>query len=360
LAKFHGLKALYDKFPWLVLGGAIGVSGALAMIGEVLQFSVTPFPDRPWWHQGLIYLGDLATVVLTGGIVAAITRVFALSGYFREALAEVVDARLRSKRDAIEASIRTIVEETMLDDRAIDRRNDVEELWRKVTRKVLLPGFVQKDAMDAEFLRSFNASLRAVIDQRVNYYVDKMDRTYNIKLAEDGVTALIEERSLFEVVPFDPAEEVVYKMRFLPTAGNELTAYGIEDRMFKVEGKDEIPKIASMVTATETERTVPVTLRGRSRYRVERITCYRQPIDKDPLFICAPDHVSTGAKVKIRCLDPALSAVFGEYGFAEAFEPQFEHDGSDRSEQDFVCTRTMLPEQGFMIILARIAPSVSH
>jgi hypothetical protein len=60
----------------------------------------------------------VAGAALVGGFTALFTRFLAVIGMFRDAISEV-----------------------MLDDRWLDRRNDLRQLWHRITRRVFMPGF---------------------------------------------------------------------------------------------------------------------------------------------------------------------------------------------------------------------------
>src|SRR5690242_6863129 len=136
LERLHGAKVLYDKAPWLVLGIVVGLSAAFMLLGRFLEPQDARIADLALLTRLGIHVGQLAQICLLGGIVAAITRMFALTGFFREALSEIVESRLGD----FESKVRNILDLAVLRDRATGAGN-LEELWQEVSRRVLLPGF---------------------------------------------------------------------------------------------------------------------------------------------------------------------------------------------------------------------------
>ena len=416
--RFQGVAVLYDKAPWVFLGVGVGLSLAVFALGKYFEPDVPGLAALPPFERFTVHAGHVAQICLVGGIVAAITRLFALTGYFRVALSEIVETNLTTfetkvrditevevrkivetqfstfestVRDITEAEVRKIVEtqfstfestvrditeaevrkivETQFNtfeskvrniteaavvkDEAA-RANTLEEVWQDITRKILLPGFEVKTQDDRRFVESVNASLRRMIDERVNYYVSGMNRIITLKSFDAATGAiLIEDSATYRVVPFNPADTVQFKMRFIASPKQTIAEYGIQDVLFKVDGVNMIP-VMEAEPSRANERIVPVQLRGKSVYRIERITTSHQRLDSDPYYMLAPDFICMGTTtVAVRVQTPQISAVFEEVGVKDAFAPQFDHAGADPDVMQYACQTTLLPEQGFVIAMTR-------
>src|SRR5262249_54356407 len=142
-------------------------------------------------------------------------------------------------------------------------------------------------------------------------------------------TILVKDESVFDVVPYSPGKPVEYKLRYDANPGTMIDDYQMRDIMFKVDGEDKLPTIQSGTTTDASVRIIPITLTGKSRYNIQRVSEHRQVLDSDPVILIAPDYVCAGMQIQIRCKHPALSIGFAEIGIDGAFKPQFDHVGRD-------------------------------
>lgn len=279
-----------------------------------------------------IALAKIAYVVLIGASTAIFTRFLGGIGMFRDAIADVLGG-----------------------DAWLDRRNDLEDLWRRITRRIFLPGFREEAKDSQEFLMALNEAMTEVVnrpERRVNYYVKNFKRWVDIRWQnkEDGIVEIIDTLD-FEVIPFDESIPCQYDMIVVGMAGGNMNEYKILLRELKINGDTkDVSKITSITKENRSRASIP--LSGCSVYKVYKKTSYIQNLNSDPVFVAAAGRVIWGMDSTITCKAEGLRINFEEVGVDGAFRPI--RDDVDGGVIQRETRKVLLPEHGFLVVMAKI------
>jgi hypothetical protein len=270
----------------------------------------------------------LAQVILIGASTALFTRFLGAMGMFRDAIADVLG-----------------------DDKWLDRRNDLEDLWRRITRRIFLPGF-REDSQEANgLLMALNATMNSVIhkpEQRVNYFAKNMIRRLRIYW-QDPVRKIIAVEDVLEtkIIPFDPLNGCTYDMIFYPTTGEQITDYTVSLSRLSLNGVEQDIALLSPIVENNRHR-ISVSVSG-SEIRLSRTTVSTQSVENDPIFVVGAGRVVWGLNVIITVEAEGLRINFEEVGVDGMFRLVREDAGR---VHEWSTEGALLPDQGFMVVMA--------
>jgi hypothetical protein len=315
--KLRPLKGAMKAWPWIGLAVLV-----------VLCLGVRYEKDRfPSW------LPDGAYFILLGISTALFTRALGGMGVFRDAIADVLGG-----------------------DRWLDRRNDLDDLWKRVTRRIFLPGF-REDAPDAKgLLDALNLTMNKVIhnpEQRVNYFRKRMRRRIEIGWADESKHIVqIEDFLECDVVPFDSRVGCQQDMIFIPTTGEKIDDYIIQLTFLEVNGyKQDVNKFKPVIEGNRAR--ISIVLKDRPTHFLKRTMLYHQCIDDDPIFVVVAGRgVVWGLNATITVKAAGLRVNFEEVGLEGEFR-EVRADRAGNMERD--TEAALLPEQGFQIVMATVA-----
>jgi hypothetical protein len=267
-------------------------------------------------------------VILIGASTTAFTRLLGGMGLFRDAISDVLG-----------------------EDRWLDRRKDLDDLWRRITRRIFLPGF-REDAPDANRLMvALNATMDKLLyqpDKQVNYYQREMKRRIRIEWIDQASRKVkITDRLKTTIVPFDAQKGCQHEIRTRPTTGETLDAYTILLVSLSVDGAQQ--KVDPIIE--ENVHRYEVQLKGKDSFELERTMTFEQNLLQDPIYyVYAGRGVVWGLEAII---DPTparnLRINFEEVGVEGAFKPLGDH-GVGGSEE-WEANGALLPNQGFQVIM---------
>ena len=276
------------------------------------------------------WLLRISQVTLVGASTALFTRFLGGMGMFRDAIADVLG-----------------------EDRWLDRRNDLEDLWRRITRRIFLIGF-REDAPDSkQFLDALNLSMTKAIhkpEQRLNYYVKNAARRINVSWENEKTRMVrISDRMDCEVIPFNSNDECRYEFTFTSTTEETMETYGVKLSKLSLDGIAKAEEDLVLVKEPQRERRF-LTMKGNSLYSLSRTTTSIQSIDADPIFVFDSGRVIWGMNVVITVNAPGMRVSFEEIGLEGEFK--LKHEDATKGEMERDTRGVLLPNQGFVIVMA--------
>jgi hypothetical protein len=269
-----------------------------------------------------------AQVILIGASTTAFTRLLGGMGLFRDAIADVLG-----------------------EDRWLDRRKDLDDLWRRITRRIFLPGF-RENAPDAQkLMAALNETMDKLVyqpDKQVNYYQREMKRRIKIEWIDETARRVkITDRLITTIVPFDAEKGCQHEIRSRPTTGQTLNDYVILLENLAVDG---VTQKVNPVVENNVHRFI-IPLKGKDSFEFDRTLIFEQNLPQDPIYyVYAGRGVVWGLHAII---DPAparsLRINFEEVGIEGAFRTI--GDTPARGSQEWEAKGALLPNQGFQVIM---------
>lgn len=304
-----------ENYKWILAGVVVTASATLVFIGEGVP---------QWLHL-------FAQTVLFGASTAVFTRFMGSVGMFRQALSDI-----------------------LLEDKWIDRRNDLDELWQRIGLKIFMPGL--KRVQNDEFLRAVQAAIRQGFirgRRRVtNFYCQNGRQRIVISWADSVQRKLrIESQISWDVVPFEETLGADYKIIFFPTAGQSLADYEIEPPRLVVDGRNLTLMSFPLEEGIIQYSTV---LRGAQRFSAVETIIYVQDIVNDPIFIFGNAKTVWRLNVVVVIRAANLHVTFQEF----SPEPLFTKIRNEPEMIERDTQHALLPEQAFGLIFAKQAPDV--
>jgi len=267
-----------------------------------------------------------AKVIAVGASTACFTRFLGGMGMFRDAIADVLG-----------------------DDKWLDRRNDLEDLWRRVSRRVFMPGYSETVPDSQAFLAALNEAMTRVIRQPVTrrrgYYTRDTKRRVDVRW-KDKEKKIVEIVDTVDctVVVFDVRGEETYDVVVTPTAGEAPENYQIKLTSVEVDGQPHTPP------QPDSNGIVPIPLKGARSHHLTRTIVFQQRIESDPLYLLAAGHVVWGMNVFLTNEAAGLRINHEEIGSQGLFRPIKKGGLSWELDTESV----LLPEQGIALIFAAI------
>jgi hypothetical protein len=306
------------------------LSGCLWLILEADRIPTNP-PPAVWSGAWFLLLSaKLAYFVLIGTSTALVTRLLGGVGMFRDAISDVLG-----------------------EDAWLDRRNDLEDLWRRITRRIFLPGF-REDAPDApQLLAALNDTMTQMVHkpaQRVSYYAKDVKRRITVRWHnETARTVKMTDVLDCRIFPFEPHKGCIYEIYFTGTTGEPITDYSIQLTKLSIdEEEQDITKVKREQEGNWVRLLVE--LNGKRSYRLSRTLEIIQNIEADPIFVVAAGRVVWGMSAIVFCDTPAIRINFEEVGVTRVFRAVRTDDANGGFERE--TNGALFPEQGFMFVMA--------
>jgi hypothetical protein len=263
-----------------------------------------------------------AKLVGVGASTALFTRFLGGMGLFKEAISDVLG-----------------------EDKWLDRRNDLDDLWRRISRRIFLPGFIESnDPSASQFLEAINDAMTKTLLRSASvhhsYYSKDATRTIVIRWADEARRLITINDTLHCKISVFGKKDDEYRIQCLPTSGNALNDYELKLVSAKLDKKSIV------VTAPE-DGVHRIPLKGGTSHFISREIHLIQNLLKDPLVIVSSGHVCWGMDVTIVNEIAELSLNWGESGMLGVFEKM-------KSEPRLIQLRTrevLLPTQGIYIVL---------
>lgn len=326
-------------------------TGAFLSTGDCLQLT---------WSRFLGVLEALWPTVLGGGIAGAVLKIVAMEGYFLDAVGNVMFGRHGIER---------------MDDAARVR------VWRDLTNAIYLP--LPRDAAASghvlakpEFEERFSSAIDQVCDYEEDYLLQNVDRTIKIVWDEKAAGRILGILTWFDarVIPYDPAEEVQYKIKRRVSAGQTLPAYNPKDQIFVQRLGESVAdfqqRIASgdtekievkQVSSTETELFITLRrdrhdlLEGKY-YTIVRRVELSLDLHEDNVYEMVPSVPIDGIRLTIRNQAEGVAVQLYELGWKEKLTAK---NGGGRTltpgqDGTYTGSDVFLPHQGCLLIFNRL------
>lgn len=265
----------------------------------------------------------IATLLGIGASTALFTRLLGGMGMFRDAIADVLG-----------------------DEAWLDRRNDLDDLWRRITRRVFLPGLSDSsDKSSAQFLVALNEAMTGAIpDRRSRYYEKNVRRTATIRWVDKDkrIVEIIDTMNC-EVVVF-ARQDQAYEVRCSPPVGRDLADYSIVVLSARVDGKEWLGKDGRNISP---EGILEIPLKALSTHTLSRELKFKQDLKEDPLLHLSCGHVTWGMTVTVVNLESDLKTIWEEIGISNVFQLE----KNERCLLQLTTRAALFPEQGISLIL---------
>jgi hypothetical protein len=260
----------------------------------------------------------------------------------------------------------------MLDEKWINRRNDLEEVWGTITRHIFMPGFNSNvpEAKDlAEALRRTMSKSVLKPEQQVNYYAKNMVRRITISWEDRAQNKVrIKDVMTTTIIPFDEKNGCDYEMIFSPTSNESIDDYTVRTEYVSVDGQDRKIEDCTFVKSDNKSSAI-IKLAGRDP-RLSRAVTSIQSIESDPILVVCAGRVVWGMQAIIHVQADGLRINFEEVGVDKCFLPDPAVASPPSSsvtvqatpnclpEMAYFTKDALLPDQGFMIVMAQMPPSL--
>lgn len=307
---------------WVVLTVVITMSVALA-----LDWIVSP----SWIRRS-------AELLLVSISTAFVTRFIGGMGMFRDAIADVLG-----------------------EDRWLDRRNDLADLWMRISRRIFMPGFTDLTPNSNDFLTAVNQSMNNILmrnqNDRAIYYQKDARREIHIEWKDrEKRIVTVKDHCTVEIYPFDPRSGCVHKIEAQPC--NEQDVSDIDSVLIsvKIDGT-EIPLHPRRDNTESGSMVFDVKIPAKKSTILERTIHYNQILDVDPAyFVLGGTSIVWGMSASITWADVGLHVVFEEVGVDKHFNPY----GAQSSKR--IGRRTwgaLLAGQGFVLVILPVQASLA-
>lgn len=321
-----------NTFKWLIAGLVIVVISILLFLAGffIRTPSTVPFLSVTWFGDLAWELGKLG---LAGGIVATFIRMFHSINFLEEAL-----------------------DKFMWSDIFLSKRNDIDDLWVKLTL-FRYRRFSDLDEKERRaFLDKLNSALRSVVGREEEQTVRNHKRIIDIdwKDKELGLIQIHENQS-YDIIPKNTDKfKIVTRVT---TAGNmKVTDYNIiKDEIFLVSGSGQ-QKVDFSTKAVDDHIEITYELSGALVYKLKRERIVSWVLDKDPVLSVTSRHVCDGSVVEVNCTPKNLRTRFRENGIRKCFHDDMAdaQKASRPGDQRQVCTEILLPGNGFSLYIEQV------
>jgi hypothetical protein len=360
--------------PWVILAALLMAGLLLVAVGVSAPEKVDFWDVKStgWW---LFYAGKLGELTLIGGFIGAVTRFMALAGIFRQSLIDAFNhpsfeaSIARGTQHAIttksseEPFVRLMgdaMARACTSAEWLDRRSDLIDLWRILTRRIYLPflrpGEPQEHTKLSELAIGFEESIREQFSYEQNHFLRDLERRLDVSWRDPEQEMIcLDEIVTFELAPFDASQPIEWKVERTADSVLELADYGMELLELTVDGTPDPGNSVSVDGRTE---TTTYKLSGKDRYRVYRRRRIYWRLDLDPTLEHTSTYVTHGLTLHITNAASGINILFNEIGGSKLFEKlgaidqiiKFGETSSRRAK------KVLLPNQGYLLVCHRIKP----
>ncbi|MBB4170793.1 hypothetical protein [Rhizobium sp. BK538] len=328
MSKWVGRKAVQARWT---------IASIVLIVVSLLLFGFGFFTKTPsnvatgssQWFGNLAW--ELGKLGLSGGVVATLLRMLNSISFFEE------------------------VWKFAWSDSYLAKRNDIEDLWERLTAFRYLRFSNLHETEQREFLERLKGAIRQGMGHEENQFVRGMQRNIDIRWADEarGVVE-VTERSTYEVVP-RTNEPLTINTRVHVHGKLGINEYTVS--------KDEIRLLS------DNSRAIPLTsqtgpdhietryeLSGAKSYRLQRERISSWKLDNDPVLTVTSRHVCDGHNLEVNCVSPNILTRFRENGINKIFIDDMSPSQRQNrpGDQRQLSSGILLPGNGFSIFIERI------
>lgn len=311
---------------WMIAAAAIfAIFVGLLAFGYKAPGQPPPAIFTEDWSRALAW--EVGKLGITGGVVAVFIRMFHSINFLEAAL-----------------------ERIMWSDPFLARRNDIDELWFKLT----LFKYRQWNLDDNEqssFLSRLKTALQSAVGEQ-DQIVRRHHRVIIISSFEERSGVInITEHQTYEVLVKN-RKKFLITTRVSVAAGMDINEYKVtEDKIHLFLG-GEWRDIKQAAKASDGSIETTYELSGETTYELKRVRKFSWPLDKDPVLSVTSRHICDGFDLEVRSLVPNLKTIFKENGIRKCFESR-NLEGQAPGDQRQICRDTLLPGNGFSLFFKR-------
>ncbi len=327
-----------DTYGILVDVIAGGVPFGLTL-GGLLLIVIGSIPEKPD-----IFMRSVAgagSAILAGGVFSVILKTMQVRGVFQDTLSKV-----------------------LFDEPYLKKRNDLRELWSKVT------SLISKQRFSTLESHMHEAIMEHYIPTKDDYYFENYYRTCVVRWNNEETTeiSLSEEISL-HIVPTSADAEITYKFSSSPSPGVPLEVacpkvdyLKINNKVYFENGKPLKEEYIQEGKGKEGEEfKVAIPLAGSKRYVVERRSHRTFPMGVDPFQRYVSPRFIKGAKINVHCIAKNLRVRFVSLGTPNEFSSFFPKEIADISRAGDINREypgLLFPEQGYLLVFHYLDPKL--
>lgn len=276
-------------------------------------------------------LRDMGLAILVGGVVGAIFRVVAMLNLHEEMFAAFI-----------------------LDPKTLARRNDLREMWLKLTRIQYLQG---REPPGEGFVEEIGEALESSVMAGKSVVLEGVDRDLKVDWARDldgkpvdGRRAVVRENLKMRVIPVGVDGTGEFSTEYTLTVGGSFEGYRIEVKSF-CEGNWDGKALPYTLEPGETLTLLKAPIA--SIKDVFLIREYEWDICDDPHMMIAWAYLTRGYKLSVECAARDIRLFF-------LTEKEFEEDmpEAERRAQPWrmkkVCKGVLLPGQSHTIAFLKV------
>jgi hypothetical protein len=285
----------------------------VATSGLVILFS-------SYFYEWIVVAAKLVGV---GASTALFTRFLGGMGMFKDAISDVLG-----------------------EDRWLDRRSDLPDLWRRITRRLFLPGYDEKQS-GPDFLGAFNNAVTKSMLRPAGlshgYYEKEATRTIELSWKDrDKEILQLRDQLSCTVIVFSGKPEA-YSIKCSPTAGNAIEQYEL-GLSASLDGAPVVMKGSPEGGMLVYDIAIPNSNVGAKLQR--EINAVQIP-SSDPTYYVICGHITWGMTIIVINEAPGLKVSWEQIGVEGSFKPE-----SVRSKFIHLVTKdTLLPDQGVLLVL---------
>jgi len=302
--------------PWITLA-----------IGLILFFA-SYFVDQEISPRLKDALKSLGQVIVTSGVVSAILNSFKYMGIFRDVVHEVIFSIDHLKT-----------------------RNDLSELWKRITFAICEEKFP-----DLSDLLHKNVIGNYLPAKKNFYYTDYLrEVTISFHDKERDIVSLYEEVDL-KLHPADNVTEVKYTYQcFIDSrtppelACVDIHSLWIDDiePNYEMKTRNYVDEFGGQGTIQSYE----ISLSGKDVYRIRRSSTRRLCISKDPVNEYSSEEFIHGCTAKFRSTDSGILPIFQSVGTEDFDDKAMAPNGTWQVHREF--GGLMFPRQGYLLFIQR-------
>lgn len=284
-----------------------------------------PKDNFPAWHDAS---KTLSQAILVGGLVGVITNSLRYIGIFRESVHEV-----------------------MFGTEHLKVRNDLPELWSKVTSVICQEKFPQlAERLQVDVLDNY-------VPAKKDFYYSNYSRECTIRVEGDDsdVVTLFEELD-FILHPADPNKEINYIYRSKCDSRSPAALVRLNLHRLDVDGT--VQQVGMVEEEYDDEfggkglsQSYAIPLSGKDSYRIRRSTSRNLCLTKDPVIEYSSDEFILGCVAKFRSEEPTLVPVFQSVGTEDFDDRSMGPAGNWPVHREFA--GLMFPRQGYVLFIQR-------
>lgn len=276
---------------------------------------------------------EVGALGFTGGIVAVFIRMFHSINFLEAAL-----------------------ERIMWSDAFLAKRNDIDDLWFKLTLFKYRRLSSLEDKQQAQFVGRLTAALQGAVGREEEQIVRDHRRSIDIEWMDRQKDVIkVREYQTYDVIPRNTDRFTITTK--VTTAGSlKVEEYNVlKDEIFLLAG-DKRQQLELVRKICEDHIETTYELSGATLYKLRRERVVSWQLDRDPVLSVTSRHVCDGFSLEVNCNAQSLKTRFREIGARKCFRDDMndEQKQARPGDQRQVCADTLLPGNGFSLFFQRI------